>query len=918
VSKPIAITTAKPLPFNELSPLEFERLCLWLIEREGFMRPQHLGEAGGEQGRDIVAYRATGGGEELWYFQCKRHKKIGAAVLKGEVDKYVRLAASDPDKRPAGVVFAVSSTVTSRVRDEVDAYCRERGFVCEFWARNELDMRVRKYADIMTAFFYASQVLLAPALHQLPPPPRDFVGREVELGELVAARERDGATLICLRGMGGVGKTALALKLAELFAPDYPDAQLYVDLKGASPEPLSTADAMLRVVRAFSPAATLPDSEELRAQYLSALHGRRALLLMDNAAGREQVEPLIPPSGCLLLVTSRRQFHLPGAHARNIGGLAHEDARALLLKAAPRVGELGDLIAALCAGLPLLLQNAARTLAERADLSVVDYARRLEEGGERMEAVDASLGLSYELLPHELRKPWRTLAVFPDVFDAAAAAAVWGMAPEKAQDALGELVRYSLAEWDESVLRYRLHDLVRLFADTRLGEDERDVARGRHSAHYLNVLRAANYLYGRSEHPQFGLALFGLEWPNIRAGQSWAESRAGVDDEAASLCSNYPDAGAYLLHLRIHPEEQIRWREAAVCASRRLNRREEEGVHLGSLGMAYDALGETRRAIEAHEQALLISRELRDRRNEAHDLSNLGIAHVKLGELDRAVELFQEDLRICREVGHRHGEGLALGNLAAVYKSLGQFGRAAEHYEEALAITREVGERRSEGGVLSGLGVLYAEMGDWPRAFELHRQSLAIARERGDLQAEGNALGNLGWCLAYLGDLGRASECHQRQLSIARDLGDREDEGNALYGLGTVYSRQGSVGRAVVCHEQALSIIRGSGDRLNEARVIGDLGNVYARAGDFRRAIECYEQQLGIVREVGDRGGEAKALWNTGWALGALGETAQAIEYGEAGLRLFDEVGDEKNAAKARRQLTQWRQITQNGENANK
>lgn len=909
MSKPTIITTAKPLPFGELSPLEFELLCLWLVEREGFLRPQHLGEAGGEQGRDIVAYRAAGGGEELWYFQCKRHKKLSAAVLKSEVDKYVRLAASDPGKRPAGVVFAVSSSVTSRVRDEVDAYCRERGFVCEFWARNELDMRVRKYDDIMTAFFNASQVPLTPALHQLPPPPRDFIGREVELGELVAALERDGATLICLRGMGGVGKTALALKLAELFAPDYPDAQLYVDLKGTRPEPLSTADAMLRVVRAFSPAAALPESEEeLRAQYLSALHGRRALLLMDNAAGHEQIEPLIPPSGCMLLVTSRRQFHLPGAYARNIGGLSLEDARALLLKAAPRVGELSDLIAGLCAGLPLLLQNAARTLAERADLSVVDYARRLGEGGERMEAVDASLGLSYELLPHELRKPWRTLAVFPDVFDAAAAAAVWVMAPEKARDALGELVRYSLAEWDESILRYRLHDLVRLFADTRLGEDERDVARGRHAAHYLNVLRAANYLYGRSEHPQFGLALFGLEWANIRAGQSWAESRAGVDDEAASLCSHYPDAGAHLFHLRVHPEEQIRWREAAVRASRRLNRREEEGVHLGSLGMAYDALGETRRAIEAHEQALHISRELGDRRNEAHDLSNLGMARVRLGELDRAVELFQESLRICREIGDRHGEGLALGNLAAAYKSLGQSGRAAEHYEEALAITREVGERRSEGGVLSGLGVLYAEKGDYPRAVELHRQSLAIALERGDLQAEGNAVGNLGWCLALLGDLGRASECHRRQLSIARDLGDRQDEGNALHGLGTVYSRQGDVERAVECHEQALSIIRGSGDRLNEARVIGDLGNVYARAGDFRRAISCHEQQLVIVREVGDRAGEAKSLWNTGWALAALGETAQAIEYGEAGLRLFDEVGDEKNAAKARGQLAQWRQ----------
>src|SRR5207248_6778868 len=98
------ITTNKLLPFEALSPSEFERMCLWLVEREGYSRPQHLGETGNEQGRDIIAYKTGSSSEELWYFQCKRHQQARTATFKEEIDKYNKLAASDPMKRPVGVI----------------------------------------------------------------------------------------------------------------------------------------------------------------------------------------------------------------------------------------------------------------------------------------------------------------------------------------------------------------------------------------------------------------------------------------------------------------------------------------------------------------------------------------------------------------------------------------------------------------------------------------------------------------------------------------------------------------------------------------------------------------------------------------------------------------------------------------------
>ena len=165
-------------------------------------------------------------GEELWYFQCKRSKKISPAIFKAEVDKFNRLAAADPAKQPAGVVFITNAKVSARVRDEVSAYCRESGYACDFWAHTELDLRVKRHPAIVAEFFGAAYVHTAPALHQIPPPPHDFIRRSVELAHLISAIEQGESHLLSLYGMGGGGKTALALKLTEQLTSHYPAAHI--------------------------------------------------------------------------------------------------------------------------------------------------------------------------------------------------------------------------------------------------------------------------------------------------------------------------------------------------------------------------------------------------------------------------------------------------------------------------------------------------------------------------------------------------------------------------------------------------------------------------------------------------------------------------------------------------------------------
>ncbi len=729
-------------------------------------------------------------------------------------------------------------------------------------------------------------------LHQLPPPPADFTGRTAVLAELRAAAATGGVTISGLRGMGGIGKTALALKLAHELAHQYPDAQLYLDLQGVSTQPVTPAQAMAHVIRAFHPDTRLPESEaESGALYRSALHGQRALLLMDNAAGAEQIRPLIPPEGCLLLVTSRFFFHLPGLQVHDLDEMPPEEARALLLRIAPRIGDQAARLAGICAGVPLALRQAAGTLAERPDLTPATYAERLASGKARLGLIEASLSLSYDLLPEETACHFRTLAVFPATFDAPATAAVWALELEPAEATLGDLVRRSLVDGDDG--RYRLHDLARVFADSRCSDEERTQAHRRHASHYRAVLAEANALYLRGGPDLLrGLRLFDLEWTNVRAGQAWAADHIAGDQAAAELTWKYPDAGKYYLDLRLHPTQRIGWLDIALTAARQLGNRSWEGYALGNLGLAYADLGETRRAIELYEQALAIVREIGDRHGEGQTLCNLGNAYADLGETRRAIEYHEQDLTIAREIGDRRGEGQTLCNLGNAYAALGETRRAIEYHEQDLTIAREIGDRRGEGQTLGNLGNAYAALGETRRAIEYNEQSLAITREIGDRRGEGLTLGSLGLAYADLGENRRAIEYHEQSFAIANEIGDRRGEGNATGELGSAYWRLGETRRAIELYEQQLAITREIGDRRGEGNATGNLGIAYWRLGETRRAIERYEQQLAITREIGDRRGEGNATGNLGIAYADLGETRRAIELYEQYLAMTREIGD--------------------------
>jgi tetratricopeptide (TPR) repeat protein len=696
---------------------------------------------------------------------------------------------------------------------DVSQIARDGGINVVGPAKAEGDIVAR---DKITITQQAAAAVPTPAsfLHQLPAPPRDFTGRSEEIRELMEAVGTVGVTISGVIGMGGVGKTALALKFAEQLTPRYPDAQFYLDLKGVSKEPLTPKAAMEYVIRAYQPDAKLPENEaELGGFYRSVLHEKKALLLMDNARDARQVEPLIPPPSCMLVVTSRQHFALPGLAPKNLDALSPPDARALLIRIAPRLAQekkdYASDLARLCGYLPLALRSVASALAARINVSPAEYVEKLTDARERLKltATDASLQLSYDPLTAELQKQFRALAIFPDSFDAAGAAAVWETEPHVAEEILGELLVYSLLEFNSASARYRLHDLVRAFAGARLDGEERIPAQLRHARHYKDVLAAAEGLYLQGgESLKKGLALFDMEWGNIQAGQAWAAAHATEDQAAARLCSQYPGFGIHCLSLRLHPRDDIKWLEAGLTAACQLRDRYAEGLHLGNMGTAYFSLGEYRRAIEFHEQALQIAREIGDRRGEGNALGNLGNAHNFLGDYRRAIEYCEQNLKIARETGTLSDGGKSLGNLGIAYKNLGDYRRALEFHEQHLQIARKIGDRNDEGNALGNLGNAYRFLGDYRRAVDYYEQTLEIAREIGDRRCEGSTMGNLGNVYDSLGEYRRAIEFYEQHRQIAREVGDRNGEGNALWNLSLAFDKLGDRAKAIANAEAALEI----------------------------------------------------------------------------------------------------------------
>ncbi|MEV0889965.1 helix-turn-helix domain-containing protein [Promicromonospora sp. NPDC050262] len=341
----------------------------------------------------------------------------------------------------------------------------------------------------------ADQPSRRPSSYGLPRGLTDFVGRAPELGalcDLARTASADGPVPVAVvHGAAGLGKTSCAVRAAELLAEEFPDGQVYVDLRGVDPEPMAATEALRRLLLAIGldPRAIADDEQERAGQLRAALSERRFLVVLDNAADEAQVRPLLPGEGAgMTIVTSRRALGGLDDVARiALAPLSREESAELLravsgdvrTEAAPGDSVEAVRVAQLCGHLPLALRIAGTRLASRSGWTMRHLAERLSDEDRRLAnlavgdvGVEAAFALSYLALSERDKRCFRRLALVPAVDLGVPVAAVLTEAdPYDAEDELDHLVELGLLQ-HEGVDRYRFHDLIRLYAGQRLREEE--------------------------------------------------------------------------------------------------------------------------------------------------------------------------------------------------------------------------------------------------------------------------------------------------------------------------------------------------------------------------------------------------------------------------------------------------------------
>ncbi|GAB3443818.1 BTAD domain-containing putative transcriptional regulator [Actinophytocola sediminis] len=610
--------------------------------------------------------------------------------------------------------------------------------------------------------------------HQLPRDLPTFVDRDRELADLAARFAADtggAAPVVVLHGAPGVGKSALATRAAHHVAPRFPDGQLHVNLRGATPgvRPLSAIEALHQLLRALGGAGPdVPgDPDEAAALLRTVVARRRLLIVLDNAATAAQVRPLLP--GCAVLITSRTRLGtLEGAAFHEVGPLRPAAATAmldgLLADARPAAEpEATRQLATLCGQLPLALQVAAARLTARPRWAVSDLVHRLADERDRLTelasgdiALRGSLAVSHTAL-HDSADPTdrhaaRALCLFGLLpvtdLELHLAAAALDTSPPAADRIIERLLNAHLIE-ETAPGRFQLHDLTRLFA-TELGTGtiplaEQHTALVRLLNHYLATTCLANTLvYAHRAHypapdasaPPAPLATHdeALRWLDEQrhnmiavVRQAWPgppeAARLGV---SLALVLHW-----YLLSGATDPRDTIAFQEEAVTAAERLGDRRAQAFAHGNLAGQLRHTSQLDRAFDHRSAELAICREIGDRFGEQRALGNLGHTRLVQHRPAEAIDYLQQQLDLAREIDAPIGQAFALVNLGTAHHQLGRSADAIAMIETGHAWYTEIGDHYRQCDVHEVLARIHIDLGHHDRAIELMTRGLGLARRIG-------------------------------------------------------------------------------------------------------------------------------------------------------------------------------------------
>jgi tetratricopeptide (TPR) repeat protein/transcriptional regulator with XRE-family HTH domain len=724
---------------------------------------------------------------------------------------------------------------------------------------------------------------------QLPADVTSFVGRSAELARLDAlpGADRPGGTALAnVSGAAGIGKTALALHWAHRSAGRFPDGLLYANLQGFGAQdavPAEPALVLARFIRGLGgDAAAIPDDpDERSALYRSLIHGRRVLIVLDDAVSERQVRPLLPAApGCQVLVTSRiRLAALDGVQVVDLDALEPGQALELFARVAGPQRVAAEPAAAaqivrLCGGLPLAVQIAAARLVAHPHWSVGLLAGRLAGEQHRLDElaigdleVRSSFACTYRYLAPPQRTLFRRLGLLPGTDFADWVAMPLLGVPAASATALTEslagmrlLETAGTSDGTGGPARYRIPDLLRIFARERAAaeetEEELAAALARLQGMWLQLAEQAD---ARLEAGQ-QLARVG------RSGAVRWEPGGHVTDQllrdpSAWLESERPALVAAVLQASELGLHEHAW-DLACCLSRFLE------------GRWY--MDDWRLALTA---ALTAARAAGDRRGEANLLRAMG---EMLNDRDRyaeAVDCFRAAAEIFDALGEDVASAQARRGLSTAHCMLGQFSTAIEHLEPAIGLFRTAGETAALASAMYNLGAVQKMMGRHAGAHESYRESLALFRRLEDTANEALLLCSLGSLMTAMGNAAQAGAYLTESLAICEATAHRFGEIYAHLHLGELRTQTGDWPAAREHLTTALSYSLLAADRFGQAASLRGLGELAQQEGDSAAAMSQLAKALAIYNDDGIELWQARTLEGMGAVASAIGdrEAAQAL-----------------------------------------
>ena len=729
--------------------------------------------------------------------------------------------------------------------------------------------------------------------------PRDiatFTGREAEIDQVMRALTDSVGpgsvvSIHAIDGMAGVGKTAFAVHVAHRLAPRFPDGQLFVRLHAHTPgqPPVDPAEALATLLlnNGIAP-EQLPESLEARTNlWRDRMAEAKVLLLLDDAAGHEQVRPLLPGSeGSLVLVTSRRRLlALDDVACISLDTLSPDEAARLFIRLAARsdiqsaAHAVTDIIRR-CGNLPLAIRIVAAQMASHPAWTVDGLAAELAAQSRvaLMQAentsVTAAFDLSYERLTADQQRLFRRLGLHPGSdFDAYAAAAIDDTDLVTARRRLNELYDYHLL--DEPVQgRYRFHDLIREHASALVDHGpptENEAALHRLLDYYQRAATIADQaIQEHGTQPSRNPGDYDAPVPPDLSAH--AAAQAWLETERFNLAAAIGYAAAH------------HYAQVAACLS--------HGISSFARNKGY-----WEQTLALQKAALMCARDAGTPSDQIHILNDMAILQRQKGDLAAAAASAVEALQLSDAVNDRDAKAMAFARLGMAQFLSGARQDAITSMTKSLDLYRHLSDPAGLADCLLGLGEVQHDCNDQEAALASYEEALNLFRDLNSRYGMAHALNGIGMVQSARHDDVGAAASFQESLRLFRDRGDPRGEATVLINIGAVQDEREEYAAAMASWKQALKLFRRLGSPLGKSKALYNLGYIKCLSGDYLASISNFTEALELFRELGDKARTAEALYGLGRANSEAGNLAEAVARLTEALEICLELEDQTDAA---------------------